>query len=102
MRSKERKAKVGKHLDWHFRMNRRAKERKGQCIGREWSLKEEKWVVEREGMSGFGEGKEAVSNIPAENEKEPLCAVRQEALEKFYDDEREEWMLNGFVKVDGG
>ncbi|KAJ3028211.1 hypothetical protein HDV00_010551 [Rhizophlyctis rosea] len=125
MRNEEGKAKMGKHLDWHFRMNRRAKERGKKAVSREWYLKEEEWVVEREGMSGFGEGKaptvffdglqsssssssqqptasqEAVSNIPAENEKESRCAVCQEALEKFYDDEREEWMLRGVVKVDG-
>ncbi|KAJ3025934.1 hypothetical protein HK097_006564, partial [Rhizophlyctis rosea] len=135
-RSEEGKKRMDTHLDWHFRQNRRMKEKGKKAVSREWYLGLEEWVGEVVG-SGRGGGdraaptvffgnhatsgtggnvkgeqgdggkggkekeEEEVLNVPAEDEKEKECAVCHERLEKFYDEEREEWMLRGVVKIDG-
>ncbi|KAJ3279278.1 hypothetical protein HK104_001590 [Borealophlyctis nickersoniae] len=121
VRSPEGKSKMDAHLDWHFRQNRRAKEKGKKAVSREWMVGEEEWVKEQEGdvrdrqapTVFFETSKPSnapnsnlpppppVSNIPADNTKEARCAICHEDLEKFYDDENEEWMLRGAVKVDG-
>lgn len=36
------------HLDWHYRQNRRIKEKEKKTISRDWYLTVEDWVEDRE------------------------------------------------------
>ncbi|KAI9006012.1 hypothetical protein BC832DRAFT_592116 [Gaertneriomyces semiglobifer] len=111
--------KMDAHLDWHFRQNRRQKEKHRKAISREWYISEDDWVGEGEVdvntakvgagvLFGDGEEKngkepvvEEVMNTPAGSEMNPKCSVCLEALERFYDEEREEWMLRGCLREGG-
>ncbi|KAI8918472.1 hypothetical protein DFJ77DRAFT_295563 [Powellomyces hirtus] len=114
-RNETGRAKMDLHLDWHFRQNRRAKEKAKKAISRDWFVNEDEWVAEREvdirdrkaPMLFFDRDTpeaagpvEIVSNIPAAGEANPRCAVCTEELEKFYDEETDDWMLRGAVRVD--
>jgi pre-mRNA cleavage complex 2 protein Pcf11 len=48
VRSAEGKAKMDAHLDFHFRQNRRAKDKARKAISRDWYLDEEDWVKEKD------------------------------------------------------
>ncbi|KAJ3015009.1 hypothetical protein HKX48_004826 [Thoreauomyces humboldtii] len=148
-RSDSGRSKMDLHLDWHFRQNRRAKEKAKKAISRDWFVDEDEWVLEQEvnvrDRKGSGpriwlwdsipsetehrhlicdttfllrlpvptlffdnedvtvsEPVEAVSNIPAiAGETNPSCKICTEVLEKFYDEESDDWMLRGAVRVDG-
>ncbi|KAJ3056207.1 mRNA 3' end processing factor, partial [Quaeritorhiza haematococci] len=103
------------HLDWHFRQNRRLKEKAKKAVSRDWFVSEEDWVSEREVDAKSRQAapfqdhvepvvekeEEPVSNIPAEGDKIEPCAICNEAFEKFWDEEEEDWMLRNAVKQDG-
>ncbi|KAI9105278.1 hypothetical protein DFS34DRAFT_598785 [Phlyctochytrium arcticum] len=107
--------KMDAHLDWHFRQNRRSREKAKKAVSRDWFVDEEEWVKEREvdirdrkaptlffeADKASDEVQEAVVNIPAQGEANPHCAVCQEPLEKFYDQDQEDWMLRAAVRNDG-
>ncbi|KND04116.1 uncharacterized protein SPPG_01555 [Spizellomyces punctatus DAOM BR117] len=115
MRNDTGRGKMDAHLDWHFRQNRRAKEKAKKAISRDWFVSEEDWIKEQEvdikdrkaptlffeNDKTVEEAVEEVSNIPAEGETNPRCTVCQEPLEKFYDEEMDDWMLRASVRVDG-
>ncbi|KAJ3074807.1 hypothetical protein HDU98_010162 [Podochytrium sp. JEL0797] len=116
------------HLDWHFRQNKRVREKGRRAVCREWYLGEEQWVVEDwrvdvevdasekgagaaffdgEASSGGARGQatvkepEVIHNIPAEGETNLQCAICKETLEQYYDEAEDMWMIKGAVKVDG-
>ncbi|KAJ3175769.1 hypothetical protein HDU87_005762 [Geranomyces variabilis] len=109
------RAKMDAHLDWHFRQNRRSKEKAKKAISRDWFVGEDEWVAEREvdvrdrkaptlffdhDAPEKSAPAEVVVNIPAAGEANPRCAVCTEQLEKFYDEESDDWMLRGAVRGD--
>ncbi|KAJ3151888.1 hypothetical protein HDU86_006020 [Geranomyces michiganensis] len=109
------RAKMDAHLDWHFRQNRRSKEKAKKAISRDWFVGEDEWVAEREvdvrdrkaptlffdqDAPEKAEPAEIVVNIPAAGEANPRCAVCTEQLEKFYDEDSDDWMLRGAVRGD--
>lgn len=44
--SVENKEKMTEHMDWHFRQNRRLRDKKG-VVSREWFVGDDDWVNER-------------------------------------------------------
>ncbi|KRY78888.1 Polyadenylation and cleavage factor -like protein 11, partial [Trichinella pseudospiralis] len=111
--------KYSKHLDWHFKMNRR--EKAGiTASSRPWYLASEDWINYEE----FGEdiskkvrssvfeankddksrlrGFVAKTNsvIPATDE-EQICQVCNETFEQFWDGDDEVWKLRNAMLVDG-
>ncbi|KAI8820170.1 uncharacterized protein EV422DRAFT_81543 [Fimicolochytrium jonesii] len=114
-RDENGRAKMDAHLDWHFRQNRRLKDKAKKAISRDWFVTEEEWIAEREvdvkdrkapALFFEHEGEtpaeppEEVSNIPAAGQSNPRCAICTEPLEKFYDEETDDWMLRAAVRVD--
>ncbi|KAJ3022334.1 UNVERIFIED_CONTAM: hypothetical protein HDU68_009202, partial [Siphonaria sp. JEL0065] len=126
------------HLDWHFRQNKRLREKGGRrAVCREWYLGEETWVKEdltaaaggalegdadedkskNSGAAFFGDmddgtdgggvsvvskkqEPEIIHNIPAEGETNLQCGICMEALEQYYDEQEDMWMIKNAVKVD--
>ncbi|KRZ68380.1 Pre-mRNA cleavage complex 2 protein Pcf11, partial [Trichinella papuae] len=111
--------KYSKHLDWHFKMNRR--EKAGiTASSRPWYLASEDWINYEE----FGEdiskkvrssvfeankddksrlrGFVAKTNsvIPATDE-EQICQVCNETFEQFWDGDDDVWKLRNAMLVDG-
>ncbi|KAI8802645.1 hypothetical protein BJ742DRAFT_832196 [Cladochytrium replicatum] len=111
------KARNSEHLDWHFRQNKRVKEKDKRAMSREWYLAEEAWVTELEtdflvksshAPSSFFETKEKVAEKPVEEESHDVptdglqnasCGICNEVLKTFFDEEQEEWMFRNAVRV---
>ncbi|KAI9202813.1 uncharacterized protein BJ171DRAFT_583628 [Polychytrium aggregatum] len=106
------KEKMDLHLDWHFRQNRRAKEKGKKSVSRDWYLGEQDWLDERDvpiktNVQSFffptekqeDVKPEEIVNIPALGDDE-FCTVCKEKLEKVWDDEQELWMLKDAMRKD--
>ncbi|KAI8607456.1 hypothetical protein BC830DRAFT_132538 [Chytriomyces sp. MP71] len=114
------------HLDWHFRQNKKMRERGGRrAVCREWYLDEDTWVkedlnpeaVEVEVADKAGDlfglkemdkkaasevAEVVVQDLPAEEAGSGVqCGICREPLEQYYNDEEDMWMIKGAVKVDG-
>ncbi|KAJ3230740.1 hypothetical protein HDU81_004281 [Chytriomyces hyalinus] len=114
------------HLDWHFRQNKRLREKGGRrAVCREWYLDEPTWIKEdlnpeavdaettdKAGdlfATGAGSGKvdapveEVVvqHDIPAEGEANMQCIICKETLEQYYNEEEDLWMIKNALKVNG-
>eukprot|EP01102_Stenamoeba_stenopodia_P020366 TRINITY_DN788_c0_g5_i1.p1 TRINITY_DN788_c0_g5~~TRINITY_DN788_c0_g5_i1.p1 ORF type:complete len:694 (-),score=137.34 TRINITY_DN788_c0_g5_i1:31-2112(-) len=109
--------KYGKHLDWHFRMNRKEKQKLKKAMSKSWFLSVEEWAKfegdeaaeqpatpffpsQNENNQGEKEEKEQddVPCVPAEEDNKS-CAICNEQFEQFWDNESEEWMFKGAIKV---
>ncbi|KAJ3330945.1 hypothetical protein HDU76_004453 [Blyttiomyces sp. JEL0837] len=118
--SGEHSPKLSAHLDWHFRQNRRAKDKARKAISRDWYLPEDDWVNERETdiqeakahtfffestdsakAAASAEAEEPVSNIVAEGDQDMPCTICNEKFERYWDEDQEEWMIRNAIKVDG-
>ncbi|KAI8843625.1 hypothetical protein BC829DRAFT_419987 [Chytridium lagenaria] len=113
-RTTDGNAKMQLHLDWHFRQNRRAKDKGRKAFSREWYQQEDEWVVERESdgkeaqaPTFFFDGKDPnetvpevveIPSLPVEGDKVPPCSVCNEDFEKYWDEDAEEWMIKNAVK----
>ena len=118
-RSEDGKVKMNEHLDFHFRQNRRIKEKSkisGTC--RSWYLSEDDWVKERDTdertistPTFFPESEtpitssttipeEILSNLPVETDIVEPCAICNEKFERFWDDDEGLWMIRNAVKVE--
>lgn len=110
--------KLASHLDWHFRMNRRERERHKKAISRMWFYSLEEWLNTSEGnevqeqpAAPFFEPDENEADsetdmdedslycVPA-NEEQTACLVCGEAFEQFWDSEVEDWMYKGTLLID--
>ena len=137
-----KKDRMAAHLDWHFRQNRRLRDKLKVTVSRAWYLTDLEWVSEvivdvhdrqaavaafdvfggsggadSTGSATFGAGGEAasapksvlkkpskdvvVSVIPAEGEHGQKCAICCETLDRYFDEDKDEWMLRGVVKKQG-
>ncbi|XP_052793268.1 uncharacterized protein LOC128227101 [Mya arenaria] len=120
-----------KHLDWHFRQNRKEKDDMKVTQCRKWYYIVEDWVqfeevVEDEdiGKSSFfeqqkppGEGTPAKSSLSLPSLPDgasvikcpkasgvdtlDMCTICQEPFELFWDEEMEEWRLREAIRVNG-
>ncbi|KAJ3130367.1 hypothetical protein HK098_002596 [Nowakowskiella sp. JEL0407] len=114
------KTKLQEHLDWHFRQNRRAKDKGKSAVSRDWYLVESTWVMELEvklavkdrQLQGFF-GEKSVEKEEVEVEKKNItleeasgaknlgaCAICNEPFVKVYNDDEEVWMLENACLVD--
>lgn len=110
------KDKMAKHLDWHFVMNKKEKQKSKKAISRLWFLTSEEWVLgidvaEKPAVPFFGaagaepastdEAQEGpLSNVLAD-ETQTHCAICSEKFDQFWDNEGEEWLYRGTVRVEG-
>ncbi|KAF9365167.1 hypothetical protein BGX34_011139 [Mortierella sp. NVP85] len=54
-KSADAQKKMDAHLDWHFRQNRRMKDKAKKSYSRSWLVGEEDWIHSREGDLGQGQ-----------------------------------------------
>ncbi|KAK6625832.1 hypothetical protein RUM43_006131 [Polyplax serrata] len=116
--SPEETVKYSRHLDWHFRQNRREKDaaRKGQS--RKWYYDVSDWIqfeeiedLEERAQSWFEA--EATTNTEENNEQEEIksvpapsgqgitkCELCRDEFETYYNEEKEEWHLKPCIVVD--
>lgn len=116
--------KMDTHLDWHFRQNRRMKEKGKRGLSRSWFCSEAEWIAgtgsegassvpvfeESGGGSETGKGGKAGKDKGVEDEEHSVvapggaqvirCPICGEGFESFWSDEMDEWMLKGAVTVD--
>ncbi|KAI8802111.1 hypothetical protein BJ742DRAFT_834613 [Cladochytrium replicatum] len=111
------KERNSEHLDWHFRQNKRIKEKDKRAMSREWYLAGEAWVTELEtdflvksshAPTSFFENKEKVTEKPVEEKSHDVptdglqnatCGICNETLKTFFDEDQEEWMFRNAVRV---
>lgn len=106
--------KYGKHLDWHFRMNRKEKQKLKKAMSRTWFYTTEEWI-KFEGDEGGEQpatpfflreqtSEETEDRPPpsvAADESQPNCALCREKFTQYWDTDQEEWMFKNAVKVEG-
>ncbi|XP_076321065.1 pcf11 cleavage and polyadenylation factor subunit isoform X2 [Tachypleus tridentatus] len=110
--------KYSRHLDWHFRVNRREKDGVKKAFSRKWFYDVEDWIqfeeiadLEEGARSFFEQQTEEeiyqtneLSELPSvtasANEAENSCFVCNEAFQLFWVEEDEEWHLRDAVRVD--
>ncbi|ORX80595.1 hypothetical protein K493DRAFT_97356, partial [Basidiobolus meristosporus CBS 931.73] len=111
--------KLDQHLDWHFRQNRRLKERAKKIQSRTWFVSEEDWVHSRENQAASSqlpaffdqesndskqeEEDSALRDmtivVPNDHHGKP-CPICKEKFVSFWSDTEEEWMYKNAVLVD--
>lgn len=105
------KDKMAKHLDWHFAMNKKEKQKTKKAVSRLWFTTADEWatgidVAEKPAMPFFNEAatQEAaetpVMNVIAD-ESQTHCGICGEKFDQFWENDLEEWMYRGAVKVEG-
>jgi len=120
-------AEMAAHLDWHFQMNQREKQKAVKAISRQWYLPTKEWMDWREaapgekqpaapsffdlvnagiessalnlGAGGVLEGYEADEDkyCVVADDKQESCVICGEAFSTFWDSEQEQWMYRGAV-----
>ena len=98
-------------MDWHFRQNRRLKEKK-RIVSREWFVGDDDWINERDNKNQkvlpFQEAVEATVDkedvLPAivynDEDIDAVCGICNEPFEKYWDEVEEEWMFRNAIKLD--
>ncbi|GAA5997414.1 hypothetical protein JCM5350_003834 [Sporobolomyces pararoseus] len=128
--SKQGKAKMDQHLDWHFTYKRRMREGAGRAQGRSWFTKEEDWYTSDNATPTFGSDpsepngsptkasssngkggasvidraalmKKKVSVPPAGGLGDKPCPICQDKFKSEWSDEEEEWVWWNAVNVEG-
>ncbi|KAK9764749.1 mRNA 3' end processing factor [Basidiobolus ranarum] len=114
------RAKMDQHLDWHFRQNRRLKEKAKKIQSRTWFVSEEDWIHSRENQSSslqapaFFDQENSNSQPIKDDESElreltivvpfdhngKLCPICKEKFVSFWSDSEEEWMYRNAVLVE--
>lgn len=113
------------HLDWHFRQNRRITERGNLNLSRDWFLPESAWIEsssvdttsketpvftepEADGAAADGtvnpkgqDDEVPESIIPMNPDLGRNCNICNEEIERFYDEEEDEWMMRNAIIEDG-
>ncbi|KAI9286316.1 hypothetical protein BC943DRAFT_342727 [Umbelopsis sp. AD052] len=127
--TEEGKKKMDAHLDFHFRQNRRSKERAKRGLSRSWFVTESEWVngvdietssqhppifADEQAHNGTGSGGgqqkhkkveelDADSHmvvVPADSQGRP-CPICGEQFITIWNDGEEEWMYKNAVNING-
>ncbi|XP_033103764.1 pre-mRNA cleavage complex 2 protein Pcf11-like [Anneissia japonica] len=106
-----------KHLDWHFKLNRKDRDDVKARTSRRWYTPADNWVV-FESVENLEEGAEssffeeqalqmklnefAVSSVPIiqGNDKDDICKVCHEPFQQFWDEDEEQWQLKDAIRID--
>jgi pre-mRNA cleavage complex 2 protein Pcf11 len=102
------RAALTTHMDFHFRMNRKLKEKTRKVLSQAWLATEDEWVrgsqpdEQAEAMVATSntEDKAEAHMVPAPDEH-TACTVCQESFETVWSDKDEEWMYANAV-MEGG
>ncbi|KAI9021227.1 hypothetical protein DFJ74DRAFT_672325 [Hyaloraphidium curvatum] len=120
----EGKERMGLHMDYHFRQNKRVMEKGKKLVSRDWFVTKEDWLENREAKTSddqspfFGmdvlkpdaEAKKLAAKIEASvpSVKAPegdtsslVCPVCHEKFVRYWDEEKEEWMLRDAMMFEG-
>jgi len=102
-----------KHLDWHYKNNRREKQKARKVISKLWFLTSEEWVkydgilaLQPKMTPFFGSTTVATDDKQEEtpistvvvDESQSSCNICGEAFTQIYDKESEEWLFKQAVK----
>ncbi|KAI8576146.1 hypothetical protein K450DRAFT_258229 [Umbelopsis ramanniana AG] len=127
--TEEGKKKMDAHLDFHFRQNRRSKERAKRGLSRSWFVTESEWVngvdiestsqhppifADEQSHNGTGGGSGQQKNkkveeldadshmvvVPADSQGRP-CPICGEQFITIWNDGEEEWMYKNAVNING-
>ncbi|GFT84469.1 pre-mRNA cleavage complex 2 protein Pcf11 [Nephila pilipes] len=119
MRFKEvQSEQYSRHLDWHFRMNRREKDGAKKAYSRRLFYEFKDWIqfkeieeaeertpsyfeLQADGEMSKNEEKEKVQSVPASECETEKCSVCGEQFQLFWVEEEEEWHLKHAVRHDG-
>lgn len=100
LRFKDKKL-LNNHLDYHFRKNKREKERSNKAFSRQWFLPLSSWnrssaaALPSEG--GIGGVVEKESSFVIAREEQLDCPVCGEVFDQFWEEEEEEWLCKDSV-----
>jgi pre-mRNA cleavage complex 2 protein Pcf11 len=110
LKTDENKLKMDAHLDWHFRQNRRLRDRGKRNASREWYSSMEDWIHEtemtlKETMPFQEELKEPIEPTVVQHfivalEEEATCQICNEPLKKVWNETEEEWMFENAIRQD--
>ncbi|GAM20691.1 hypothetical protein SAMD00019534_038660 [Acytostelium subglobosum LB1] len=98
-----------KHMDWHWRMNKKEKKKKEkkQAMSRAWYIEEDEWMQYTAGETEVYHEQPALPFLNNRHKKEddqkplpnmvadddqPECPICREKFDKFWDETNEEWM----------
>ncbi|KAJ2959091.1 hypothetical protein NQZ79_g5384 [Umbelopsis isabellina] len=126
--TEEGKKKMDAHLDFHFRQNRRSKERAKRGLSRSWFVTEDEWIngVDIEttnqhapifadehgqngGTGGSSQTKKKIDEadadahmvvVPSDSQGKP-CPICGEQFITIWNDSEEEWMYKNAINVNG-
>jgi len=120
---KDSEEKILSHLDWHFRQNRRLKNKSKQTLCRGWQdISEDDWInsktvegkfttptffqfdatnSENEDSENNEKEKEKIKYLPCVDGKPKKCFVCNEEFEKHWHEDEEEWMFKNAIEKEG-
>ncbi|CAL1298076.1 unnamed protein product [Larinioides sclopetarius] len=119
MRFKEiQSEQYSRHLDWHFRMNRREKDGAKKAYSRRLFYEIKDWIqfneieeaeertpsyfeLQADGDMAKNDEKEKIQSVPASECETEKCSVCGEQFQLFWVEEEEEWHLKHAVSHDG-
>lgn len=120
LQSPENKEIMVNHMDFHFRQNRRLREKK-RVVSREWFVGDDDWINERAqenksikylifthyvvlpfqtDVGVIEEVEVAIPSIVFKEDDASACGVCGEAFEKYWDEDKEDWMLRNAIKFE--
>ncbi|KAJ8667667.1 hypothetical protein QAD02_009330 [Eretmocerus hayati] len=120
----EMATRYSRHLDWHFRQNRKERDSSRKAHSRLWYYEISDWIqfeeiedLEDRAQSWFETEKQSMEienaaaeelfdeslqpSVPTGSDEDAQCHVCREAFVQFYHDEKEEWHLRPAVNFDG-
>jgi pre-mRNA cleavage complex 2 protein Pcf11 len=127
--TEEGKKKMDAHLDFHFRQNRRSKERAKRGLSRSWFVTESEWIngvdiettsqhppifADEQAQNGTGGGSGQVKHkkveeldadahmvvVPSDSQGKP-CPICGEQFNTIWNDSEEEWMYKNALNING-
>ncbi|XP_016845567.1 uncharacterized protein LOC100121761 isoform X2 [Nasonia vitripennis] len=116
-------ARYSRHLDWHFRQNRKERDSSRKAHSRLWYYDVSDWIqfeeiedLEDRAQSWFETEKQTMEienaaaedlfaetmqpSVPTGSDEDSCCQVCHESFEQFYNDEKEEWHLRPAISFE--
>eukprot|EP00127_Corallochytrium_limacisporum_P001331 Clim_evm21s51 gene=Clim_evmTU21s51 len=114
---KARKSDFEDHMDWHFRENKKEKERATKVFSRKWYVPEEEWQQLKDADEALEREMEVAEQAAEEEEQatkvysikvpevetaeNSICGHCGEPFKKFWNEELEEWHYKDAIMIDG-